>query len=370
MSVNPHLVKESFTHVEPFADNMTAYFYGRLFAEDPKLRALFPAAMDTQRDRIFHALTRIVWSLDSPGTLDAYLSQLGRDHRKFGVCPEHFPVLGRALIATLRKFSAGSWTAEIEEAWEQAYETAAQIMINGATEDPGPAWWIGEVVEHERRSHDIAVFTVRPGTRYPFTAGQHVPIQVSQWPRVWRPYSVANAPQPDGVLRFHVRAVPAGWVSGALVRETRIGDTLLLGPPSGSMMLDPESDRDLLMVAGGTGLAPLKSLIEQVARSERQHDVHLVFGARTERELYDLPDLRRLERMFHWLRVTAVVAQDSRFDGMHGKVPDVLDRFDGWADHDVYISGPPAMIDHTARALQGLGVAPARIHHDSSGRHL
>jgi len=364
MSLNPRIVKESFAQIEPFADKAAAYFYGRLFAENPRLRAMFPPAMDGQRDRLFHAITRIVWSLDSPGTLETYLSQLGRDHRKFGVLAEHYPAVGQALIATLRKFCGDEWTTEAEQEWLAAFAVAAGIMTRAAEQDPAPPWWVGEVVEHERRTPDVAVFTVRPEQRLIYTAGQYVSIQVSRWPRVWRPFSIANAPREDGILRFHVRALSAGWVSGSLVRHTRIGDTVLLGPPLGSMTLDPYSDRDLLLVAGGTGLAPLKALVEQVVLSGRHRNIHLILGARTESDLYDLPDLRLLEQAYPWLRVVPVVSAQRAFDGMHGLAGDVLDRFQGWEDHDVYLAGPPAMIDHAVRTLQRLGVSPARLHHD------
>ncbi len=363
MSVNPRIVKESFTHIEPFADRAATYFYARLFAENPHLRTLFPPAMDAQRDRLFQAIAKLVWSLDSPGTLETHLAQLGRAHRKYGVLPEHYPAMGRAFIATMRRFSGETWTGETEREWAAAFTLAATTMIQAAEQDSAPPWWVGEVIEHDRRTPDIAVIGVRPGQRLPFEAGQYVSVQVSRWPRIWRPFSIANAPREDGVLRFHVRAVPAGWVSGSLVRHTRIGDTVLLGPPLGSMALDPQSDRDLLLVAGGTGLAPLKALVEALV-GQRPRNVHLLLGARTARDLYDLPDLRALERAHPWLRVIPVVSQDPAYDGMHGQVHEVLDRFQGWADHDVYLCGPPAMVDQCAGALQALGVPASRLHHD------
>jgi NAD(P)H-flavin reductase/hemoglobin-like flavoprotein len=367
MSLNPRIVKESFAHVEPFAEKAAAYFYGRLFAENPRLRALFPPAMDAQRDRLFHALTKIVWSLDSPDALAAYLGRLGQDHRKFGVIHEHYAAVGHALIATIRAFSGDAWTAEVEAAWTAAYEAAAGLMIRSADESAKttPPWWIAEVLEHERRTADIAALAVRPGQRFAYTAGQYVTVQTARWPRVWRPYSIANAPREDGVLRFHVRALPAGWVSGSLVRDTRVGDTLLLGPPMGGMVLDPDSDRDLLLVAGGTGLAPVKAIAEQVIMSGRHRNIHLIVGARTERELYDLPDLRLLESAYPWLYVIPVVSEESAFDGMRGTVSEAVGRFRDWDDHDVYVAGPAGMIDQTVQRLQRLGVPPARIHHDA-----
>ncbi|WP_157254139.1 globin domain-containing protein [Nonomuraea typhae] len=366
MTLNPRLVKESFSVVEPVAGKAAAYFYGRLFAENPHLRGMFPPAMDVQRERLFGALTRIIWSLDSPGGLASYLGQLGRDHRKYGVIAEHYTAVGNALLATIRRFAAEVWTAEIEAAWIAAYTAAANLMIESAAADEGasPAWWLAEVVDHERRTEDIAVLTLRPGQRLPYLAGQYVNVQTARWPRVWRTFSIANAPRPDNTIRLHVRGVPGGWVSTTLVRHTRIGDTVMLGPPMGTMTAEDDAGRDLLCVAGGTGLAPIKAIVEHVIASGRRPHIHLLFGARTGAELYDLPDLIRLESSFPWLRVLPVVSCQPSWDGMRGYLPEVTRRFHTWSDHDVYVCGPAAMVNETVHRLQADGVPPARIHRD------
>ncbi|MEO5875676.1 MAG: globin domain-containing protein [Streptosporangiaceae bacterium] len=367
MALNPRIVKESFSLIEPHTEKAAAYFYGRLFAESPRLRAMFPPSMDVQRDRLFRGLTTIVWSLDSPDALASYLSQLGRDHRKFGVFDEHYGAVGTALLATIRKFLGEAWTPEVEAAWSAAYTAAATLMTDAARADAeiSPPWWIAEVVEHSLRAPDIAVLTLRPGQHLPFTAGQHVTVQTSRWPRVWRPFSIANAPRADGLLRLHVRALPGGWVSGSLVRHTRLGDSILLGPALGTMGLDPDSDRDLLCVAGGTGLAPIKAVIEHALTAEDGRQIHLIFGARTERDLYDLADLRLLEAAHPLLRVLPVVSEDPSYEGLRGRVSDVLSKVGDWSDHDAFVAGPTAMMAETVTRLQQLGMQPDRIQHDS-----
>lgn len=326
--------------------------------------------MEISRRRLFRALTEIVWSIDSPDNLAAFLRRLGRSHRKFGVCREHYDAVGGALLATVRKFTGPAWTAETAAAWSDAYATVADLMIAAAEEEAAelPPWWVGEVVEHELRGADVGLLTVRPCQPLPYRAGQYVTIQTARWPRVWRPYSIANAPGEDGLLRFHVRAVPAGWVSGALVRHTRVGDSLLLGPASGAMTLDPDSDRRILCVAGGTGLGPLKALIEEAARGNVRREMHLIVGARTRGGLYDEAALKALEATCPALRVTPVVSDDPGFEGMCGQVSDVLDRFSSWADHDVYVAGPAPMVQRTVSRLQNLGVPSIRIRHDRLDR--
>lgn len=364
MSLNPRLVKESFALVEPVADKAAAYFYGRLFAESPHLRGMFPPAMDIQRDRLFSALTRIVWSLDSPDSLSPFLDRLGRDHRKYGVVAQHYTAVGNALLATVRCFAAEIWNPEIEAAWVAAYSAAATIMIDSAeSESDSPAWWPAEVIDHELRTPDIAVITLRTGERLPYLPGQYVNVQTPRWPRVWRAFSIANAPREDNTIRLHVRAVPGGWVSTTLVGHTRVGDTLTLGSPLGTMT-PSGSGRDILCVAGGTGLAPLKAILEHVIESGRRPRVHLLYGARTARELYDLPDLTRMESDFPWLRVVPVVSRDPRYDGVRGQVPEVMERFHHWNGHEVYVCGPAAMVDETVRRLQRSGVPSADIRRD------
>lgn len=373
MSSDIRIVKETFALLEPNADRAVAYFYGRLFAERPRLRALFPPALDAQRDRALRVLTRLVWSLDDPTAFEDRLRRLGREHRKLGLGREHYPAVGAALLATLRRFAAEAWSPRVEAAWTSVFTAAVRTMTDAAEADAArmPPWWLGEVIGHERRRHDIAVLTVRPSQPLPYAAGQYVTVQTARWPRVWRPYSVANAPRSDGLLTLHVRAVPAGWISGTLVRHTAVGDTVMLGPAQGEMTLDRAGERDLLLVAGGTGLAPLKALAEQALAASPDRRIDLVWGARAAADLYDLPALRALASARPALRVIPVVCDDPGFDGLHGTVPDVLHRLKDLpvADAHAYVSGPPAMVVRAVRALRKLGMPPDRIGRDDIDPH-
>ena len=362
-------IEETFGVVSRSGDKAVAYFYGRLFAENPRLRVLFPAAMDFQRDRLFRALTKIVYALSRPEEMEPFACQLGQDHRKYGVQAEHYPAVGRALIATLRKFTGEAWTATAEEAWVAAYHRAAGLMISAAAEAAkhSPPWWTGEIIGHELRTPTLAALTVRTGEPFPYLAGQHVSIQSARWHRVWRPFSVANAPRPDGTLSFHIRAIPGGWVSTALVHHTRVGDLVNLGPPQGTMTLAAGSGNGLFCVAGGTGLAPIKALIEQAIRDStptRRRKIRLFLGARRQSEFYDLPDLWKLETAYPWLRITPAVSDESGYSGIRGLLPDVIARHRPQPGDDVYISGPSRMVQKSIQALSVNGIRKWRIHAD------
>ena len=363
-------IQETFAIVAAAGDKPASYFYGRLFAGHPHLRGMFPPAMDVQRDRLLRALIRIVEGLTSPEDLVRYLSHLGRDHRKYSVEPGMYDAVGEALIATLRAYAGPAFTQEAQEAWVQAYQAASGLMIRAAEDDSAvaPAYWAAEVVGNELRQPGIAVLTVAPDQALPYLAGQHVTVQTPRWPRVWRPYSVANRPREDGLMTFHVRAVPGGWVSNALVRYTAPGDELVLGPALGTMILDHAEQRDLLCVVGGTGLAPVKAIIEQAIResSASPREIFLFYGARTRDELYDLPDLYRLVDAYPRFLLTPVTSDDPAFDGMQGNVGRVAARYLPHRECEAYVAGPVAMVHETIRVLARAGIPRQRIHYDDA----
>src|SRR5581483_5795899 len=157
-------------------------------------------------------------------------------------------------------------------------------------------------------------------------------------PRVWRTYSVANAPRPNGTMDFHVRALGAGWLSGALVRRAKVGDLIRLAAPMGTMVLDRRSSRDIVFLAGGTGLAPIRALLEELTSFNRTRWVTLFFGARDRQDLYDLPYLQELTETYPWLSVIPLCSNDSGWGGEEGTVAEALQRFGPWNDHDFFVS--------------------------------
>jgi NAD(P)H-flavin reductase len=223
---------------------------------------------------------------------------------------------------------------------------------------------LAEVVGHELRSPTLAVLTLRPEEPFPYLAGQYVSIQSAHWHRVWRPFSVANAPRADGLLTFHVRAVPGGWVSSALVHHTKVGDRVNLGPPQGSMTLADRSGGGMFCVAGGSGLAPLKALIEQAiadSQPDRRRRIRLLVGARRESELYDLPDLWRLESYYSWLRISTAGVRRSGLHRGQGNAPGYHCPPAPAKDDDVYISGPSPMVTNCTEVLRTMGRRNWRI---------
>lgn len=359
-------MRANFAKAAAAGDEAPLYFYSHLFLTHPETRAMFPVSMAHQRDRLFSALGDVVARVDDLDALVPILQQLGRDHRKFGTLAAHYPAVGASLLATLEHFD-DQWSPELAKDWTEAYTLVAEVMVAAADEAAEqPAWWEADVVGHQVRAIDVAVLQLRPRTRYDYLPGQSLSLETDVRPRLWRYYSPANAPRPDGLLEIHVKARDGGPVSSALVRRVGVGDVLRLGPPVGHLVdggaLDENADRDLLLVAGGMGLAPLKALVDQVARRGPARRVDLFVGARNEDHHYDRADLRRLEQENPWLTVTLAVSEDKLSALEQGDVGDVVLRHGPWLSREVYVAGPGAMVADTVGRLRDHGVPPRRIH--------
>ncbi len=363
------LLKESWTLVEEERDKIAGYFYARIFLSRPELRALFPVQMTGQRDRLLEAIVTTVQIVGDPERLDDYLHGLGRDHRKFHIQPEHYEIMGDALMGALRTVGGEQWSIEYDQAWLDAYTVIAEKMQAGAAADPHPPFWHAEVLSHERRGPDVAVFTCRPLQHpLPYRAGQYVSIEVPRYqPRLWRSYSIANAPNEENILEFHVRAVGAGWVSSSLVRRIRPGDLLRLAAPMGSMTLDRSSTRDVLCVAGGVGLAPIKALVEELTSYNRTRWVHVFFNGASRDDLYGLTELYQFAARHPWLSIVPSCSTDPGFAGERGDICEVLDRYGPWTTHDCFVSGSATLVRSVLRTLAAHEVPPTNIKYDAFG---
>jgi len=363
-------LRESFARVAMHGDEVPLFFYSDLFIKHPEVRDMFPVSMAAQRGRFVDALMKIVSQADRADDLAAFLQGLGRDHRKFGAAAEHYEAVGASLLATLEHFSGPAWTSELAADWKAAYEHIGAIMTAAAAEDERlrPACWRGTVVTCERRAFDVSVLLVRPEPRMDYLPGQSVAIESPARPRLWRYYSMANAPRPDGLLEFHIRLIDGGAVSMALTSSTIADTELRLGPPVGVLTLSqPLSGRDLLLVAGSTGLAPLKAILDQVAALQQPPNVHLFFGARNADGLYDLDSLEKMAAQHPWLTVTPAVSADPAFAGETGSLPDVVTRCGDWSGHEAYLAGPTEMVRETGTRLVSAGVTQDQIHIEDFG---
>ncbi|HVL60380.1 MAG TPA: globin domain-containing protein [Microbacterium sp.] len=361
-------LKRTWAAAESLGDEVPLFFYSHLFLSHPELRGMFPVSMATQRDRLVGALGRIVSSVDELGEVVGFIEQLGRDHRRFEVIAAHYNAVGASLLATLKHFLGDGWTDEVAADWAEAYGVIATVMVQAAeaAESTSPASWAGHVTAVDRRGMDLAVIQVRPEPQLSFVPGQSVAVEIPSRPRLWRYLSPANAPRADGTLEFHVQMVPGGQVSSSMVRHLEAGETVRIGAPVGQELTldEDERRRDLIMVAGGTGLAPLRSHLERIDQdwqaTGQAPQVHLFHGARLPWNLYENRLLKNLSAR-PWFTYTPVVSDDPSYPGRKGLVGDAAAESGSLHGRLALVCGSPEMVRHTVSRLRAGGIARSDV---------
>ena len=134
MSLNLNALETSFDLVAPRGDEVMDEFYSRLFAAAPGVKPLFPNDLDRQKTMLLGTLVLLRKSLRNLDAIVPKLRDLGARHVAYGAKPEHYPVVGSVLIASLAAVAGEAWTAEHEQAWTEAFEVVAGAMLAGAEE--------------------------------------------------------------------------------------------------------------------------------------------------------------------------------------------------------------------------------------------
>ncbi|WP_431958479.1 globin domain-containing protein [Nocardia lijiangensis] len=363
-------------------ERLARSFYAILFTDYPQVRDFFPAAMDSQRDRLVKAIGYALDRLEEPNKLLPFLAQLGRDHRKYGVQAEHYAAVATSLKAAMRRFAGTEmWTDEVEKAWDEGLTVISDTMMGAAAKEATPAAWSGRVLENRLVLRNLAIVRLQLDQPMQYAAGQYMSVQIPSRPRMWRYLSPAVPANANGEIEFHVRGVLGGWVSPAIVGQTQVGDQWLIGSPLGGLGVPRNTKRKMLMVGCGTGIAPLRAQLMQMALRRTNPKVHLFVGGHHPCDLYDLETLSKLAMANRWLTVTPVSESDENpwwhyesgdveriWPGleprMTGQIGKVVASYGPWADRDVQIVGSPSMVQTTKFRLMAAGTQTKSIRHD------
>jgi naphthalene 1,2-dioxygenase ferredoxin reductase component len=216
----------------------------------------------------------------------------------------------------------------------------------------------------ERMTHDVMRLQLRPARPLEFSPGQYAQLQFT--PDHVRPYSMAGL-STDGLLEFHVRLVPGGRVTGYIANQLKVGDSVRVSGPMGSAYLRRKHTGPVLCVAGGTGLAPILSIIRGAAHAGMSNAIHLYFGVRSARDVYGLDWLHELRERYPRLDAHVVVTAGEKSVGQRsGLVTDAIAQ--DWGDlagWRAYLCGSPPMVEATTLLAQQKRVEPERIYADA-----
>lgn len=208
--------------------------------------------------------------------------------------------------------------------------------------------------------------------RLAFHAGQYIEFILRDKTR--RAFSIANAPSNDEYLELHLRHVPEGKFTGHVFNQMKEKAMVRIEGPFGSFYIRENSNRPLILIAGGTGFAPIKAMLEQLLEEGDTRPVYLYWGVRDKQDLYQ-DDLAKKWAFQHENIEYIPVLSDEQLSGVQSKDEwqgrtgfvhaAVAEDFESLADFDVYMAGPPVMINAAKESFSRLGLPVDQLFSDS-----
>jgi CDP-4-dehydro-6-deoxyglucose reductase/terephthalate 1,2-dioxygenase reductase component len=289
-----------------------------------------------------------------------------------GTCGSCAGAVAKGAVAGLNSGAVRNETCLPEQVLFCLCEAQEDLTIRPAswkrTDPAARKRFVAKVYSHQLAAPDISILRLRlpVGQRAKFQPGQYLQVLLDDGST--RCFSMANAPQESEVLTLHIRHVPGGSFTGKLT-GIRQGDTLEVELPFGNVALAPDDARPIVFVAGGTGFAPVQSILGDMARRRVERDITLIWGAREPSGLYQPGVVEKWRKQ--WPRMRYVPALS------HARADAVAGAFEGRADealrhvcpdlagHVVHCCGSPGMVSAVRVAALGSGLAPAAFHADA-----
>ena len=199
-----------------------------------------------------------------------------------------------------------------------------------------------------------------------FQAGQYVEIQVPGTDS-WRAFSMANAPSDGAHVDLMIKILPGGLFSTYLTDRLKEGDALAIRGPFGQFSLT-ESSAPIVMIAGGSGMAPIAAMLRQLAEEKSQRAITYFYGARSVRDLFwqaEIEELGKHLASFEFVPALSEPGPGDDWNGEVGLITDVVERrCENLRGNEGYLCGPPAMIDAAIEVLRGKDLFASRIRYD------
>lgn len=231
----------------------------------------------------------------------------------------------------------------------------------------------GRVEKLEDLNHDIKLLRIAlpEGEEIKFVPGQYVQIQTPKYPKnkepVYRAYSICSDPQDKTHVELCVRLVPGGICTTYVFEYLEEGDSITLNGPYGDFRLT-DSDREMVFIAGGSGMAPFLSMLAHMRNEGIDRKVTYFFGARAKRDLICLDRMKKFEEQlpnFKFVPCLSEPDESDDWDGDTGLVTEVMERYcSDLSQMEAYLCGSPGMIDASIAALTGKGLPEENIYYD------
>lgn len=353
-----------------------------MFAHNPEVIPFFnPAhqASGSQQKALAGAICAYAANIDNLDVLRGAVELIAQKHASLQIKPEHYPIVGENLIASIREVLGEGATDAVLEAWTEAYGLLAKILIGREAhiyreQSEAADGWDGfkkfYILKAEKESEIIRSFYLAPsdGSKVPtFKPGQYVTVRVPTpyGHTTMRNYSLSNKPG-ESYFRISVKreaGEPAGYVSNMLHDHMTSSSELELAPPCGEFFLDLtiSDPRPLIFLAGGIGITPLLSMLYSAVEQMPDRKIIFVHACRNpnvqafKQTLDELAQMNKNLHVYHYYSDTAPFTTK--------ELSALVDKYDA----DYYFCGPKPFMTEIYHHLFSLGVATTRMHYEFFG---
>ncbi len=392
------VIQQTVPVLQENGEALTRHFYARMFRENPEVRPFFNPAHQqagTQQRALAGAICAYAQHVDNPAALADAVELIAQKHVSLGIQPQHYPIVGANLLASIQEVLGIDERSEIIDAWAAAYGALADIFIgreNTLYQHQKEAFgWQGfkpfVVARREAESENIvSLYLARQDGEalQPHQPGQYITVRVTPpgGQPVMRNYSLSCAPG-ESHYRISVKRelatadeAPHGVCSGYIHEHIQEGDVLEVAPPCGEFTLaDAAGDGvPLVLVAGGVGITPLLSMLHGALARQQGREVIFIQCAQNGAVRPFAAELQKLadshDNLHCHVRYSEPSAQDKAqggFDSTGFLDRTLLDKLVGERRAEYYFCGPVPMLKALYGVLQEKGVDDADIHYEFFG---
>lgn len=393
------IVQEITPAVAANAETITRRFYQRMFQENPEVRAYFNESHQHsggQQRALAGAICAYFSHIDNLAALGPAVELIAQKHCSLGIQAEHYPIVGKHLLAAIQDVMGQAATDEVMGAVAEAYGVLAEVFIGREAQiydqqQATPGGWTGYrrlvIARKAPESEIVTSFYLEPDDGRPlpdYLPGQYITVRIDHpaTPASPRNYSLSDRP---GTGRFRISVkreprltadAPEGLISNYLHDSLHEGDAIDVGPPCGEFTLDPASanGRPVVLVAGGIGITPLMAMAKALHHAQTTTPVYLLHAAKNSRVHALAEELRDLAKSSPRFRTHVVYDEplpddvaSLRCDSQGLVTTDLLRDVTPYHEAEFYVCGPAPFMTAVLSSLDDLGVEKRRVRHEFFG---
>lgn len=393
------IVKSTAPVLQEHGETLTKHFYKRMFTNNPEVKTLFnPAhqATGTQQKALAGAICAYAANIDNLEALGGAVELIAQKHASLHIEAKDYPVVGANLLASIKDVLGNAATDDIINAWGEAYEFLAKILIGREqqiyTEQKSqPGGWEGfkkfKVIKKEPECNIITSFYLSPddNTSLPlFKPGQYITVRVPTKDNstTMRNYSLSNTPG-ENTFRISVKResssgqnTPNGYVSNYLHNDIDINSLIEVGPPCGDFFLDitEKHDKPLVLLAAGIGITPIVSILQSALENMPNREIIFIHGVLTPevhsfKELVDTLNERHSNLKVHYryseIKDTSSISDDNISTGFIDAA--LIEGLVSERDADYYFCGPKPFMVNIYHDLMIWGIPGSQVHFEFFG---